>query len=750
MSCHWRNRSAPPLAGRGGRPQTLEDRVLFTPWTGSDSGRSLPAVTFPVALALVVTAAMLINLYAAPPAVNPRPLAAPAKVTWSQHRAPILLVTDDGFASYLPEILRAEGVNGAFVEADAGDLDNSLLDLRGYRVVVLGAIRVSDTQARRLAAWVQAGGTLIAMRPGDNVATLAGLGPVAGTLSEAYLRLDTSTPPADGIDPGPLQYHGSADLRAARAGTRTVGTLHRAADAAGTYPAVTRRVSGPRGGQVYAFLYDLPRSVVLTRQGNPAWAGQNRDYTLTPAGGKLCLHDCRMRSDDLFVGAATADTPPAWTGSWVDPARNEVPQADLQQRLLLNMLQTAMPLPRLWYLPTHESGTAGLLTAAVVLTGDDHNAAQAQTRARFTAELNHPRQPPGCGQRGTAVDPAVLAAWRCLRSTSYAYAGALPDSVAAWFARQGFEIAPHTAGRDGTCPDNWRTGTEFERILRADLAGWFSWYSATAAVQPPATQRIHCVQWNDWVSVAQVSARYGMGMDTNYYQWPQEVFGARPGLMTGTGLPQRFADANGRPIPSWQVTTQVTDEAPGTNTAAFMRRLLDNASGPRGWYAVVTANEHLDNFPESNQGYADVLAVTAATGVPVITARQLLDWQNGRAAATLRDVRVAPAAVSWNLADPPRHAMQLVPARWRGQPLRLTGPRGEPVRAPVRTINGLPYALVGDAPGGAYTATYGPAGSTAPPPADTGTSLAPGVPPASPGSSPNATVTRAGRSTRRG
>ena len=40
---------------------------------------------------------------------------------------------------------------------------------------------------------------------------------------------------------------------------------------------MTLRSVGSAGGQAAAFTYDLARSVVYTRQGNPAWAGQKRD-----------------------------------------------------------------------------------------------------------------------------------------------------------------------------------------------------------------------------------------------------------------------------------------------------------------------------------------------------------------------------------------------------------------------------------------------------------------------------------------
>ena len=61
------------------------------------------------------------------------------------------------------------------------------------------------------------------------------------------------------------------------------------------------RSVGANGGQAAAFTYDLARSVVYTRQGNPAWAGQERDG-FAP-----------IRSDDLFFGAAPATRSP--TGS---------------------------------------------------------------------------------------------------------------------------------------------------------------------------------------------------------------------------------------------------------------------------------------------------------------------------------------------------------------------------------------------------------------------------------------------------
>ena len=86
---------------------------------------------------------------------------------------------------------------------------------------------------------------------------------------------------------------------------------------------MTLRSVGANGGQAAAFSYDLARSVVYTRQGNPAWAGQERDGTPP------------IRSDDLFFGAKAGDVQP----DWVDLGKVAIPQADEQQHLLANLIE---------------------------------------------------------------------------------------------------------------------------------------------------------------------------------------------------------------------------------------------------------------------------------------------------------------------------------------------------------------------------------------------------------------------------
>ena len=115
------------------------------------------------------------------------------------------------------------------------------------------------------------------MRPDKQLAGLLGLTDAAATLANAYLKVDTThRSPGAGIVDQTIQYHGTAD-RYTLERRDAVATLYSSATTATTNPAVTLRGVGSNGGQAAAFTYDLARSVVYTRQGNPAWAGQERD-----------------------------------------------------------------------------------------------------------------------------------------------------------------------------------------------------------------------------------------------------------------------------------------------------------------------------------------------------------------------------------------------------------------------------------------------------------------------------------------
>ena len=55
------------------------------------------------------------------------------------------------------------------------------------------------------------------------------------------------------------------------------------------------------------------------------------------------------------------------------------------------------------------------------------------------------------------------------------------------------------------------------------------------------TNRTHCIAWSDYDTQPQVALAHGIRLDTNYYYWPATWVLDRPGFMTGSGMPMRFA-----------------------------------------------------------------------------------------------------------------------------------------------------------------------------------------------------------------
>ena len=572
---------------------------------------------------------------------------------------PILVIADpaDPFGRYYAEILTAEGLN-AFDVRDIGQVSDATLS--GYSVAILAPATPTASQAASLSAWVQGGGNLIAMRPGAALAGLLGLGSDGGDLDDGYIRVDTASGPGAGITGDTMQFHGRAD-RWTLAGAAKVADLYGNPTAATPHPAVTLHSVGTAGGQAAAFTYDLARSVVQTRQGNPAWAGQKRDGQAGP-----------IRPNDMFFP------------DWVNLGKVAIPQADEQQRLLANLVTQMsadrLPLPRFWYFPRGER-------AVVVMTGDDH---------RGDGTVGHFDRFRALSTAGCSV-----ADWDCVRSTSYVYSisDMTPAQVAAYQA-QGFEIALHL---------NTGCGNHTEDSLRDDWGTQLPSFLATwpGVVEAPRTNRTHCIAWSDWATQPKVEREFGIRLDTNYYYWPGDWLQNRPGVFTGSGIPMRFADVGGSPIDVYQATTQLTDESE-IDIPAHIAALLDGALGPQGWYGAFMANMHTDR---DLAGADAIVAAAQARGVPVISAEQLLDWIDGRDNSSFGGLGFDGSRLRFTLhqAAGARGLEAMLPAAAPAGALSSLTLNGAPVATGSRNLKGIEYLAFAGAPGD-YVATYGPGG----------------------------------------
>ena len=212
-------------------------------------------------------------------------------------------------------------------------------------------------------------------------------------------------------------------------------------------------------------MFDLATSIVYTRQGNPAWAGTERDG-LAP-----------RRSDDMFFGASASDPQP----DWVDLNKIAIPQADEQQRFLANLITDMnadrKPLPRFWYFPN-------AYRAVVVMTGDDHGYLYTNgggTAERFEQFLSLSQ--PGCS----------FANWECIRGTSYLFTdGALTDAQAGLVPGAGFRSSVCTSPRSsgGNCVDY--TPTSLAQIYNDQKLAFFNKFTSITAAEhrAPSLHRV--------------------------------------------------------------------------------------------------------------------------------------------------------------------------------------------------------------------------------------------------------------------
>ena len=95
-----------------------------------------------------------------------------------------------------------------------------------------------------------------------------------------------------------------------------------------------------------------------------------------------------------------------------------------------------------------------------------------------------------------------------------------------------------------------------------------------------------------------------------------------PGLMTGSGFPQRFADLDGSMIDVYQAMTQVTDEAEDTlHTTAQMHSLLDARSTTRSARRATTASStrSCTRTSATTRELNDMVSEAQDRGVPIVS-----------------------------------------------------------------------------------------------------------------------------------
>jgi hypothetical protein len=166
----------------------------------------------------------------------------------------------------------------------------------------------------------------------------------------------------------------------------------------------------------------------------------------------------------------------------------------------------------------------------------------------------------------------------------------------------------------------------------------------------------------------------------------------------------RFADPDGSLIDVFQANTEITDES-GQGEPSTVNALLDGALGANGYYGAFVANIHTDQATSTESDA--IIAAAQARGVPVISAKQLLEWTNGRESSSLSSFGWSSNTLTFKVGAHADGLQGMLPTRSGTRTLQTITLNGT-VAVPftTRIVKGISYAFF-DAPTGTYAAAYG-------------------------------------------
>ncbi len=565
-----------------------------------------------------------------------------------QRKAPILvLATSAEFGAYAQEILRAEGFN-EFLAASPADPGLTAEYLSRFDVAILTETKLSAAQAELLTGYVRAGGNLIAFRPDKLLAPVFGLTGTGSTIANGYIKIHTQNALGMGFTRQTLQFHGAADGYELKGGT-TVATLGQNVNATNGKPGIVSHQFGE--GRALAFAYNLPKSIVLGRQGNPQAAGTEKDGI----NG--------IRAADMF------------TDGWLNPLKNGLNQGDEQMRLLsraIERLNPKQPLPRFWYFPGRNRSLVTLTADGEDSPEEDFEAQLADVKsrgARLTLYL-----------KGTYVSPAKVKKW-------------IDD---------GFEIAAHVDDTEEAIGPTWRG-------MNAALGSTLQRFNENYGFRP-RTVRNHWVVWcgndrdgkPDFAAQASIEANAGIGFDCNFYHFDQQSakghFLGPIGNFTGSGLPMKFINSAGHILSIYQSLTQLPDEQWGQGNLFGNFKVLLDRSLDHEVYTFINVNLHTDRWVTwSRKEGMQLIDYANHRGVPLWTAKRTLRFLERRNEAEFDVIRWSNNELSFEALVPAGEdeLTVMLPRTFGSKTLALVSLDEKNVPCSFQSVKGEDYAMIG-------------------------------------------------------
>jgi hypothetical protein len=577
--------------------------------------------------------------------------------------APILLLsTQNGFGGYTSEILKTEGFNEFTIDSLADKNLNSSF-LAKFDLVIVAESKIPPGKLKMIADYLKSGGRLIALHPDQELAELLGIVPLGKSISGGYIRIDTTMEQGKSLSCRLMQFHGNADCYSLN-GAVPLATFLPDKKSGESYPAVVS--NSYRKGQTIAFLYDLPQSIVLSRQGNPLSAGIEKDGI--PG----------LRGMDFF------------TDGWLDSSNSTINQADEQMSFLSHciekMMAETMPLPRFWYFPDS-------LKCLVTLTND----------GEYKSENDFEPQFRDVDSMGAKMSLYVLGVDKVSRRWVEKWTG------------KGFEIAGHPDDTKEAGSPTWNRMDSavssrkkeiyaaYNLQMHTNVNHWFVWCGRDSEGK------------QDFSAEAKLEEKNGIEMDVNYAHYDiksnqGEHFlsppGTNQGNFTGSGLVMKFADSRGKTINVYQHLNAVYDQEYNEmhDPEGFFncfKGLMDRSMHNEA-YSFISVKSHNDEYYFSKAPLLKMLAYSRQKNIPVWTELKLLDFIRMKDEASFTNLSWGNNRLAFNINSSLKNSNDLtfmVPAVFKGMEVKEISIDGMNTRFITRSVKGSMYAFVTVEPG---------------------------------------------------
>jgi hypothetical protein len=572
--------------------------------------------------------------------------------------APVLiLATNTDFGTYTAEILKTEGFN-EFVLDSLADENVTSSFLTQFDLVILAESKTYPIKLNMVREYVKNGGKVIAIHPDPELAELFGILPIGVSISDGYIRIDTTIEQGKNLTSELLQFHGKADYYSLH-GAGTLATMFANKVSGESYPAVVTNSYGK--GHTVAFLYNLPQSIVLSRQGNPLLAGIEKDSI--PG----------LRGMDLF------------TDGWLETSTHTINPTDEQMALLShcieNMMEGSKPFPRFWYFPD-------TLKCLVTLTND----------GEYKNEKDFEPQFREVDSMGAKMSLYIIGVDKVSRAW-----------VDKWTAK-GFEIAGHPDDTKEAANPTWNRMDSAIRSRKKEIASGYG--------LPMRTNVNHWFVWcgrdadgkQEFSAQAKLEEKNGIEMDINYAHYDMKSnqgehflgpLGINQGNFTGSGLVMKFADSRGKTINVYQHLNAVYDQEYNESHdpegffncfKGLMDRSLHNE-----FYSFISVKSHNDEYYFSKSPLMKMLAYANLNKIPVWTELKLLDFIKMKDEAAFTRLTWVNNKLAFDINSSLKNSNGLtfmVPAEYEGSRVDKISLDGNDARFITRSVKGSEYALV--------------------------------------------------------